>query len=72
MGAHQSKRIFDDLADSNSVRLRHDEKLLRERGAKPGFVPRKEFTNSLTPLDVVMKNGKSLSKTRPDIIYCEK
>ena len=46
MGGVQSKTSnkLDSLADSNSVRQRHDEKVLRRDGVKHiGYVPRKQL-----------------------------
>lgn len=53
MGGNQSKpnNKLDCLADSNSVRQKHDEKVLRREGVKNiGYVPRKEvnLSNGIT------------------------
>ena len=46
MGSNQSRiqSKLDALADSNSVRMRHDVEVIKKRGGnvKAGFVPRKE------------------------------
>lgn len=64
MGSSQSKQtVFDDLADSNSVRLKHDKERLKKLGETCSFRPRQEVGAHLKPIDpIVSETPEGLMK----------
>jgi len=80
MGGNQSKNgkdessVFDHLADSNSVRMKHDQKVSEQKGGQPlSYAPRRELLIAprVVPVSTGKENASGAMKKVPSVTCLE-